>query len=83
MLANGYIASPAAIYSDVAYDKSYSCSVGPTSPGKKREDEITTFRLNYWVMGQMISPRLRDVRIKAGYNYSATHSNLTDFTSGT
>ncbi len=34
-------------------------------------------------MGQMISPGLRDVRIKAGYNYSETHSNLTDFTSET
>ena len=31
----------------------------------------------------MISPRLRDVRIKAGYNYSEAYSNLTDFTSDT
>ncbi len=83
MLANGHIVSLAAIYSDVAHDNNYSGSVGPTSMGKKREDEITTFRLNYSVMGQMISPRLRDVRIQAGYNYSETQSNLTDFTSDT
>ena len=34
-------------------------------------------------MGQMISARLRDVRIQAGYNYFETQSNLTDFTSDT
>jgi hypothetical protein len=34
-------------------------------------------------MGRMISPRLRDMSIQAGYNYSETQSNLTDFTSDT
>ena len=81
LLANGHIVSLAAIYSDLAHDNNYSSSVGPTSTGKKCEDEITTFRLFYSVMGQIISPRLGDVRIQAGYNYSETQSNLTNFTS--
>jgi hypothetical protein len=81
--ANGHIVALSAIYSDVAHDNNYSGSVGPGSTGKKREDEITSYRLNYTVMGQAISPHLRDVRIQAGYNYSETQSNLTDFTSDT
>ena len=83
MLATGHIFSLASIYGDVAHDNNYSNSVGPTSTGKKREDEITTFRLNYWVMGKMISPRMRDVRIQVGYKFSEMHSNRTDFTSAT
>jgi len=81
--ANDHIVSLAAIYSDVAHDNNYSGSVGPDATGKKREDEISSYRLNYTVMGRAISPHLRDMRIQAGYNYSDTQSNLTDFTSDT
>ena len=31
----------------------------------------------------MVSPRLRDVRIQAGYNYSETQSNLSEFAGDT
>ena len=81
--ANGHFVSLAAVYSDVRHDNNYSGSVGATSTGKRREDVVTSYRLTYVFTGQIVGAQTRDFRIQAGYNYSDTQSNLTDFTSDT
>ena len=80
MPANGHIVSLAAIYSDAQHDNKYSGSIGALSSGKQRGDQVTSYRLNYTVLGQSLATQLRNFRLQAGYNFSDTRSNLTDFT---
>lgn len=68
-------------YSDgeSSHDNIYTASVGDNTDGKKREDETSAYSANYSVSGQAVSPWLKGFRLNAGYSYSDTESNFTDF----
>jgi len=61
------------------YDNIYTNSIGPNSPGKKRQDDMTEWRAAYRLDGAGLSPILENLSLTLTHRVSETQSNFVDF----